>query len=70
MEDHENERRDTPQWNVDNINIAGYLLTHCKLKEKIDVDEDLIQKAIGILEINAFEAKTASGKISFQFNEA
>lgn len=64
MEDHDSYRRNSPQWNVDSINIAGYLLGPCKLNDKISVDEDLIQKAIGILEVNAFEAKTMSGELT------
>lgn len=61
MEDHENERKDSPHWKVDQINVVGYLLGPCKLKDKVKVDENLIQKVIGILEVNAFEAKTVDG---------
>jgi hypothetical protein len=63
MEDHENERKGLKHWKVDQINIVGYLLGPCKLKDKMEVDEELIQKAIGILEVNAFEAKTIGGLI-------
>ncbi len=63
MQDHENERKGLKHWKVDQINIVAYLLGPCKLKDKMEVDEELIQKAIGILEVNAFEAKTVGGLI-------
>lgn len=60
MEDHINDRQGTESWNADAHNIVTYLLGPCKLKDR-SVDEHLIQKVIGILEINAFEAKTIQG---------
>lgn len=60
MEDHKKDRQGTESWNADAHNIVTYLLGPCKLKER-GIDEHLIQQVIGILEINAFEAKTSEG---------
>jgi hypothetical protein len=60
MEDHRGKRFETDAWNADQQNIVGYLLGPCKLKDK-GVTEEIIQKVIGILEVNAFEAKTLKG---------
>lgn len=60
MEDHRMDRQDTESWAVDNNNIVEYLMGPCQLKSR-GIDGELIQKVIGILEINAFEAKTSNG---------
>lgn len=49
MEDHENERKKRPTWEIDNINIVGYLRGPCKLSERFS--ENIIQKVCGILEV-------------------
>lgn len=59
LEHHAEVRRNTESWNADNVNIVGYLHGPCKLKERFS--EELIQQACGLLEVNAFEAKTAKG---------
>ena len=59
MEDHENERKSTNEWIIDEKNIVNYLRDECGLKEKFS--SELIHKAIGILEVNAFEARTVNG---------
>lgn len=56
MEDHEKERRESNAWKIDQNNIVNYLRNQCKLKDRFS--EELIQNVIGILEVNAFEAKT------------
>lgn len=50
------ERSKSKQWQVDQINIVGYLQGPCKLKDRFSAA--LIQQACGILEINSFEART------------
>lgn len=60
MEHHREKRFGTPSWNMDSHNIVGYLLGPCKMRA-FKIDEELIQKVIGILEVNAFEAKTVRG---------
>lgn len=60
MQDHKEERFNTPAWNADQQNIIGYLLGPCKLKDR-GITEELIQQVIGILEVNTFEAKTSKG---------
>lgn len=57
MEDHEQDRKALPTWATDNTNIVEYLRGPCKL---IQYSPELIQKVIGILEVNAFEARTLS----------
>lgn len=59
MEDHEKERKAKQIWENDDINVVKYLQGPCKLKDRFS--EDLIQKVLGILEVNAFEAKTPDG---------
>lgn len=58
MEDHEESRRDTETWKADETNIVNYLRGPCGLSR---FPADLIQKVIGILEVNAFEGRTLSG---------
>lgn len=57
MEYHAEIRKNSEIWNADKVNVVGYLHGPCKLKDRFS--EDLIQQACGILEVNAFEAKTA-----------
>jgi hypothetical protein len=58
MEDHREKRFDSDTWKADEQNIVKYLLMGpCKLSQR-NVDGDLIQKVIGILEVNSFEAKS------------
>lgn len=59
MEHHEEIRKNSEIWNADKVNIVGYLHGPCKLKDRFS--EDLIQQACGILEVNAYEAKTKKG---------
>lgn len=60
MEDHSQDRQSTASWAADTHNIVEYLLGPCQLKSR-GIDGELIHKVIGILEINAFEAKTSNG---------
>lgn len=55
MEDHEQERKASSTWTADDKNIVQYIRGPCKLDK---YPADLIQKVIGILEVNAFEART------------
>jgi hypothetical protein len=59
MEDHEKFRRGTDYWNADQVNIVRYIREALGLRDRFS--EDLIQKAIGILEVNVFEARTSLG---------
>lgn len=59
MEHHEERRKLTDQWNVDRQNVVQYLIGPCKLRDRFS--EELIQRVCGILEVNAFEARTTSG---------
>lgn len=59
MEHHENARRNSLQWNADANNIVGYLHGPCKLKKRFPAD--MIQRICGIIEVNAFEARTNNG---------
>lgn len=58
MEDHEQERKASSTWAADDTNIVQYLRGPCKLDKH---SADLIHKVIGILEVNAFEARTING---------
>lgn len=59
MEYHPGQRAGSDIWKADSVNVVGYLRGPCKLKERFS--EELIQQACGILEINAFEGKSAGG---------
>ncbi|XP_055593100.1 SET domain-containing protein SmydA-8 [Uranotaenia lowii] len=59
MEYHNDARKDTAIWQADQTNVVGYLRGPCGLKDRFS--EQLIQQVIGILEVNAFEARTTSG---------
>ncbi|XP_054741759.1 SET domain-containing protein SmydA-8 isoform X2 [Anastrepha obliqua] len=60
MEYHNEERRKLSDvWNADFVNIAQYLRGPCRLADRFS--EDLIMQVVGILEVNAFEARTVQG---------
>ncbi|XP_067622892.1 SET domain-containing protein SmydA-8 isoform X2 [Eurosta solidaginis] len=60
MEHHNEERRKLSDvWNADFVNIAQYLRGPCRLADRFS--EDLIMQVVGILEVNAFEARTTQG---------
>lgn len=60
MEYYDERRRSNKEvWQADLINIAQYLRGPCKLSERFS--ENLIMQVIGILEVNAFEARTSEG---------
>ncbi|XP_018330247.1 SET domain-containing protein SmydA-8-like [Agrilus planipennis] len=58
MESHSEERKTKPVWEFNQINVVNFLRGPCKLDR---FDEDLIHKVCGILDVNAFEARTQSG---------
>lgn len=55
MEDHEAERKESETWTADDTNIVQYIRGPLKLTR---FPSELIQKVIGILEVNAFEGRT------------
>ncbi|XP_050298383.1 SET domain-containing protein SmydA-8-like [Anthonomus grandis grandis] len=57
MESHDSERKTNPIWEFNQQNVVGYIRGPCKLTE---FPEELIHKVCGILEVNAFEARTPS----------
>ncbi|XP_020807391.1 protein msta isoform X1 [Drosophila serrata] len=60
MEHHEEERKqDADLWHADRVNIAQYLRGPCKLASRFS--EELIMQVVGVLEVNAFEARTSRG---------
>ncbi|EDS26607.1 conserved hypothetical protein [Culex quinquefasciatus] len=59
MQDHREERRGSTFWDADQKNVVEFLRSECGLKDRCS--EELIQQVIGILEVNAFEARTSSG---------
>lgn len=60
MEHHRETRFNTPSWNSDAHNVVGYLLGPCKLKQR-GIDAELIQRVIGVLEVNTFEGRSEKG---------
>lgn len=58
MEAHTDIRKQKPIWEFTQHNIVEYLRGPCKLDR---FSEELIQTVCGILDVNAFEARTPSG---------
>lgn len=59
MEYHNEARKNSEHWTQDSVNIVNYLHDHCKLHKRFS--REMIERAIGILEINVFEARTVKG---------
>ncbi|XP_053674864.1 SET domain-containing protein SmydA-8 [Anopheles nili] len=59
MEYHDGERRESANWKVDEHNIVAFLRGPCGLAERFSVE--LVQRAIGLLDVNAFEGRTSNG---------
>jgi hypothetical protein len=59
MESHNEERRQTPIWENNQINVVEYLRSACKLAARFD--EELIHTACSILEVNSFEVRCPNG---------
>lgn len=59
MEYHDKARRESIFWAVDQVNIVNLLLGPCKLERRFS--RELIERVIGILDINVFEARTTNG---------
>lgn len=59
MEEHTAARQQRPTWNADQVNIADFLVDHCKLKDRFD--KELVQKVCGILEVNSVEVPSRGG---------
>lgn len=49
MEEHTTARQQKVTWGADQVNIADFLVDHCKLKNKFN--KELVQKVCGILEV-------------------
>ncbi|XP_060804870.1 SET domain-containing protein SmydA-8 [Amyelois transitella] len=59
METHTEARKEKPAWAADQVNIADFLVDHCKLGSKYD--KDLVQRVCGILEVNSVEIPSRGG---------
>ncbi|XP_040170568.1 SET domain-containing protein SmydA-8 [Anopheles arabiensis] len=59
MEYHDAERREGANWKVDENNIVAFLRGPCGLGKRFSAE--LVQRAIGLLDVNAFEGRTGSG---------
>lgn len=59
MECHEEKRRNTDVWRVEQINVVEFLHKVCKLQDRFS--QELIHFACGVLEINAFAAHNRYG---------
>lgn len=49
METHTEARRQRPTWGADQVNVADFLIDHCKLGTRFD--KELVQRVCGILEV-------------------
>ncbi|KAJ8953591.1 hypothetical protein NQ318_003014 [Aromia moschata] len=58
MEPHNDVRKEKPIWEFNQHNVVEYLRGPCKLDR---FSEELIHTVCGILEVNAFEARTPTG---------
>ncbi|KAJ8712451.1 hypothetical protein PYW07_005293 [Mythimna separata] len=59
METHTEERQLRPTWGADQVNIADFLIDHCKLGQRFD--KETVQKVCGILEVNSVEIPSRGG---------
>ncbi|CAK1587126.1 unnamed protein product [Parnassius mnemosyne] len=59
MEVHSKARQQRNTWRVDQVNIVDFLIDHCKLGGRFS--KELVQKACGILEVNAVEIPSRGG---------
>ncbi|XP_026321344.1 SET domain-containing protein SmydA-8 [Hyposmocoma kahamanoa] len=59
METHTVARKERPTWGADQVNIADFLVDHCKLGSRFD--KDLVQRVCGILEVNSVEVPSRGG---------
>ncbi|XP_063704203.1 SET domain-containing protein SmydA-8-like [Culicoides brevitarsis] len=59
MEYHDVARRASAFWDADQQNIVNFLLTRCKFEGRFA--RELIERVIGVLDINVFEARTETG---------
>lgn len=59
MEDHEDKRKESEVWRVEQVNIVEFLHKVCKLGDRFP--EELIHFVCGILEVNAFAAHNRTG---------
>lgn len=59
MEAHNDLRRNSQVWLVNQTNVVDFLLGPCKLKDR--ATEELLHTLCGIIEVNAFEGRTANG---------
>lgn len=57
MESHCNKRKNTADWQADQVNIVNFLRGPCKLANKYT--EEQIHQACGILAVNAFEVRSS-----------
>lgn len=55
MESHDAARKETPDWETEQVNIVDFLLKKCNLQNRFSEDE--IHTACGILEVNCFEVR-------------
>ncbi|KPJ18660.1 Protein msta, isoform A [Papilio machaon] len=59
MEVHTESRQQRPTWSMDQVNIVDFLVDHCKLGDRFS--KETVQKACGILEVNAVEIPSRGG---------
>ncbi|KAL0871372.1 hypothetical protein ABMA27_005106 [Loxostege sticticalis] len=59
MEAHTQARQQRPTWAADQVNIADFLVDHCKLGTRFD--KELVQRVCGILEVNSVEVPSRGG---------
>lgn len=55
METHTEARQQRPTWAADQVNIADFLVDHCKLGSRFD--KELVQRVCGILEVRSVFTK-------------
>lgn len=58
MTHHNDIRKEKPIWEFNQVNVVNYLRGPCKLDR---FPEELIHTVCGIIEVNAFEARSPAG---------
>ena len=60
LQNHNEERRGTDLWRVNQVNVVDFLRNVCRLADEFSEEE--IHAACGVMDVNAFEIRVTSGQ--------
>ena len=59
LQNHNEERRSTDLWRVNQVNVVDFLRNVCRLKDEFSEEE--IHIACGVMDVNGFEIRIENG---------